>query len=316
MLDELEEILKERTAGSPTDRSVRWTHLTVSAIARRLSKTCVSISRPVVARLCREKKLKKRQQVKSVTKAPSRNRDEQFLTIDRLKTSYRRSKDAILSIDSKQKELLGNVFRPGDVLADGPVEVLDHALPSYAQAEVITHGIYAPQRNVAHMNLNTSHDTGAFSCHSLHWFWEHIGCQLFKSAKRILLLLDCGGSNSNKSSTFKWNLGRVSAEIGLPIQVAHYPVYCSKYNPIERRVFPWVERAYRGQLFTAPSEMVEAIESKANTSTGLKTTAHVIKQKFRPATKKQLRTTRDPPVEFPIELPEYNYRVTPELHQQ
>ncbi len=316
MLDELDEILDERTAGSPSDRTVHWTCLSISEITKRLCEACTSISRPVVARLCRERNLRKRQQVKSVTKAPSRNRDEQFDIIDRLRKRFRRTKDAVLSIDSKQKELLGNVHRPGEILADGPVDVLDHALPSYAQAEVITHGIYAPQQNVAHMNLNSSHDTGAFSCHSLGWFWKHIGRQLFSQADRILVLLDCGGSNSNKSSTFKWHLGRLSAEIGLPIQVAHYPVFCSKYNPIERRVFPWVQRAYSGQLFTALREMVTAIESRATTSTGLVTTAHIIQKSFTPASRKQIQHTKDPPVEYLTDLPEYNYRLTPEMHQQ
>jgi hypothetical protein len=135
-------------------------------------------------------------------------------------------------------------------------------------------------------------------------------------ADRLLVLLDCGGSNSNKSSTFKWHLGRLSAAIGLPIHVAHYPVYCSKYNPIERRVFPWVERAYSGQLFTELPEMVEAIESRATTSTGLETTAHIIEKSFSPASRKQLRRTKDPPVDYPLDLPEYNYRFTPEMHQQ
>ena len=250
-----------------------------------------------------------------MTKAPSRNRDAQFDIIDGLRKQFRRTKDAIFSVDSKKKELLGNVYRPGEILADGPVEVLDHALPSYAEAEVITHGIYAPQRNVAHMNLNTGHDTGAFACHSLQWFWEHIGQRLFPSADRILLLFDCGGSNSNKSSTLKWHLGRVSAAIGLPIQVAHYPVYCSKYNPIERRVFPWIERAYSGQIFTRLKEMIDAIVTRARTSTGLETTGHIIEKSFSPASKKALRRMKDPPVNYPLDLPEYNYRLTPEMHQ-
>lgn len=269
-----------------------------------------------MARLCRERNLKKRRQVKSVTKSPSRHRDQQFGIIERLRRRFRRTKDAILSVDSKQKELLGEVYRPGEILADGSVDVLDHALPSYAQAQVITHGIYAPQRNAAHLNLNTSHDTGAFACHSLQWYWNHIGRYLFKWADRILLLFDCGGSNSNQADTFKWHLGRLSANIGLPIQVAHYPVYCSKYNPIERRVFPWVERAYSGRLFTEVAEMVQAVESHATTSTGLKTTGHEIKKSFKPASTKQIRRTKNPPVKYHHRLPEYNYQLTPEMHQQ
>ena len=211
----LEEILDERTAGSPTQQTVRWTWLTVSAITKRLCEVCTFVSRPVVARLCRALNLKKRLQVKSVTKAPSRNRNEQFGIIDRLREEFRRTKDAIFSVDSKQKELLGKVFRPGMVLADGPVEVLDHALPSYAQGEVITHGIYDPQLNRAHMNLNTSHDTGEFACASLRWFWQNLGRHRHALADRILLLLDCGGSNSFRSNVFKSHLSRLSTQMRL-----------------------------------------------------------------------------------------------------
>jgi len=225
-----------------------------------------------------------RRKAPSVTKSPSRNRDQQFNIIDRLRESFRLAKDAVFSVDSKQKEMLGNVYRPGEVLADGPVEVLDHALPSYCAGEVITHGIYDPQNNTAHMNLSRGCDTGAFACASLRWFWEHIGRPAHQTADRILLLMDCGGSNSFRSNVFKYCLAKTSAAIGLPIRVAHYPVYCSKYNPIERRAFPYVEKSYRGQIFTKIESMVKAIQNRAKTATGLQTTAHELEKQFRPAT--------------------------------
>ena len=31
--------------------------------------------------------------------------------------------------------------------------------------------------------------------------------------------------------------------------MAHYPPYCSKYNPIEHRLFPHVTRACQGVIF-------------------------------------------------------------------
>ncbi|WP_144058604.1 ISAzo13 family transposase, partial [Rhodopirellula sp. SWK7] len=313
--DELENILKQRTAGDPKNPSVHWTHLTVAALARRLSKTCVSVSWPVVNRLCQERNLKKRRQVDSVTKSPSRNRDEQFRVLDRLRNVFRSTKDAIFSIDSKQKEMLGDVSRPGLVLADGPVEMLDHPLPSYSKGEVITHGIYDTQCNSAHMNLSVGHDTGAFSCASFQWFWEQIGRCVHKTAERILLLMDCGGSNSFRSNVFKYELCRVSSEIGLPIRVAHFPVYCSKYNPIERRAFPWVEQAYSGQIFTTMQQMADAIERIAKTATGFRTTAHVMEEQFRPATKRAKKEAQHISVEHPESPEQYNYRVTPEILQ-
>lgn len=311
--EELDNLLQERTAGDPTDATVRWTCLTIAAIARILTEVCVAVSWPVVKRLCLERNLKKRHQVNSVTKAPSRDRDEQFHIIDRLRRTFRRTKDAIFSIDSKQKEMLGDVSRPGAVLADGPVAMLDHPLPSYADGEVITHGIYDTQENTAHMNLSPGHDTGAFACASFLWYWQHIGHLVQAAAERILLLLDCGGSNSFRSNIFKYNLCLTSSTIGLPIQVAHFPVYCSKYNPIERRVFPWVEGAYSGQIFTTADEMAESIEDLACTLTGLVTTAHVLEEAYQPATNREKKQAAGVIVEYPENLNEYNYRVTPEI---
>lgn len=313
VLGELQGMLQQRTAGDPKDETVHWTHLRIADITRKLSETCVSISWPVVKRLCASLNLKKRHQVNSVTKAPSRDRDEQFTIIDRLRSEFRRTGDAIFSVDSKQKEMLGNVSRPGQVLADGPMKMLDHPLPSYSEGEVVTHGIYDTQLNTAHMNLSGGHDTGAFACASLEWFWQQIGRLAHATADRILLLMDCGGSNSFRSNVFKYKLAETSSAIGLPIRVAHLPVYCSKYNPIERRAFPWVERAYSGQIFDTAKQMCAAIERLAKTSTGLSTTAHVMKQLFRPATKQQRKQAAKISVEHPESLEDYNYRVTPQI---
>ncbi|MDD2661589.1 MAG: hypothetical protein PHY54_18215 [Methylococcales bacterium] len=49
---------------------------------------------------------------------------------------------------------------------------------------------------------------------------------------------------------FKQDLQRLANEIGMEIRVAHYPAYCSKYNPIEHCLFPHVTRACQGVVFT------------------------------------------------------------------
>ncbi|MCC7085859.1 MAG: hypothetical protein IT427_12730, partial [Pirellulales bacterium] len=58
--------------------------------------------------------------------------------------------------------------------------------------------------------------------------------------------------------------------------MAHYPSYCSKYNPIERRFFLHVSRACTGMLFDTLERCVELMR-KASTSTGLQTTVNVIR---------------------------------------
>jgi hypothetical protein len=61
--------------------------------------------------------------------------------------------------------------------------------------------------------------------------------------------------------------------------VAHYPGYCSKFNPIERRFFPHVARAWQGMLFDTLDTVVRLIR-KASTATGLHTTVNVIRRVY------------------------------------
>lgn len=102
-------------------------------------------------------------------------------------------------------------------------------------------------------------------------------------------------------------------QIGVEIRVAHYPSYCSKYNPIERRFFPHVSRACTGMLFDTLERCVELMR-KASTSTGLKTTVNVIQRIYetgRNASKAMKDTIRST-VCFREELPKWNYTIKPQ----
>jgi integrase len=71
-------------------------------------------------------------------------------------------------------------------------------------------------------------------------------------------------------------LQQLANRIGIEIRVAHYPPYCSKYNPIERRFVPHLGRACRGMLFDTLDTVV-CLMRRAATSTGLTTTVNVIR---------------------------------------
>jgi Rhodopirellula transposase DDE domain len=48
---------------------------------------------------------------------------------------------------------------------------------------------------------------------------------------------------------FKEYLEKLANRLGIEIRVAHYPPYCSNYNPIEHRLFPHLTRACREVIF-------------------------------------------------------------------
>lgn len=139
---------------------------------------------------------------------------------------------------------------------------------------------------------------------------ERLGRQCYPEATSILLLCDCGGSNAANRYLFKHYLQMFSESIGLEVRVAHYPSYCSKYNPIERRFFPHVGRACSGMLFDN-IETVVRLMRQASTLTGLRTTVNVMSkfyetgQKATDAIKNALR------IQFDKLLPKWNYTATP-----
>ena len=62
------------------------------------------------------------------------------------------------------------------------------------------------------------------------------GRRLYPDAHSLCLLCDGGGSNSADEYLFKEDLQKLADRSGLEIRIAHYPPYCSKYNPIEPAV--------------------------------------------------------------------------------
>jgi|GEM_PF-2299947 len=60
----------------------------------------------------------------------------------------------------------------------------------------------------------------------------------------MLLLMDACGANAARSIQFKHELLKLATRTGLKIRVAHYPPYWpTKWNPIEHRFFPHVQRS-------------------------------------------------------------------------
>jgi len=293
------------------NREIRWTDLTRREISQRLAERGTPAGKRVIKQLMKRNNYVKRQAQKSQTmgrRHPQRN--AQFQNIAKLKKEYLDAGDPVLSIDAKKKELLGNFYRDGKLYTQKVLAVFDHDFPSAASGVVIPHGIYDVARNQGHVNLGTSHETSQFACESLAHWWQRHGRELYPNAKRLLLLCDGGGSNSANRYLFKEELQKLADLLKLEIRVAHYPPYCSKYNPIEHRLFPHVTRACQGVVFHTV-EIVKELVAKTKTSTGLKVTVDVIDKVYevgRECSKGFKETMR---LIFDKHLPKWNYRAIP-----
>ena len=293
-----------------------FTDLTPARLEHELEELGTPASDDTIRQWMEDQNLRLRKISKVKAGGESPDRDSQFQHIASLIEEHKQSGTPCFSIDTKAKEFQGQLFRQGRVRCNRAFEAFDHDFPSWAEGVIIPHGIYDPFRNRGHINIGLSHDTTQFACDSFRWYWNRIGQRCYPAAKSILLLLDCGGSNSAAKYMFKHDLQIVVNEIGIPIRVAHYPSYCSKYNPIERRFFPHVSRACTGMLFDTLDRAVTLMK-KASTSTGLRTTVNVIKRLYetgRTATESIKHTIRQT-LTFHDLLPKWNYTITPEKGQ-
>jgi len=309
---DLEKLVDPATRGDP-ESWLRWTSKSVRKLAEELAGMGHRVSYPVVAELLREMgySLQSNRKTKEGDSHPDRN--AQFEYINARVQQYIGLQQPVISVDTKKKELVGDFKNAGqNWMPQGKpdkVRVHDFLIPELGRAA--PYGIYDLANRHAHINLNTSHDTGELCCDSIALWWEKHGRRAYPRAARLLILCDGGGSNSATQYLFKQDLQRLATRLGLEIRVAHYPPYCSKHNPIEHRVFPHITRACQGVIFHTMEIAGQFIE-QAKTSTGLRVTVDVLDKVYVTGRKCVADFKQTMKILFDAHLPNWNYRAVPE----
>jgi len=245
---ELTRIVEESTAGNPMS-ALRWTNKSTEAIAAELTRRGHPISERTVARMLAEMGYSLQLNRKRKEGPQHPDRDAQFRYINRQEASFRASGDPVLSVDTKKKELVGAFKNGGRTWRPNgkPYEVQVHDWPSRAKGKAIPYGVYDVLADRAVVNVGISHDTAEFAAESIRRWWRLDGRRRYRSARRLLLCADGGGSNSSRTHAWKANLLELAKEIGIPITVSHYPPGTSKWNRIEHRVFSFISLTWKGQ---------------------------------------------------------------------
>jgi hypothetical protein len=289
---------------------IKWTNLSRRQIAERMGALGTPVSRDVVSQLLRQHGYRRRKAQKKKTMGHHRDRNAQFEKIARLRKKYLKAGLPVISIDTKKKELLGDFYREGRIDAQATIETNDHDFSSTGSGVVIPHGVYDVGRNHGFLHLNTSHDTSELACDSIAAWWDEHGRSEYPGAKKILVLCDGGGSNSATRFVFKEELQKLALRLGVEIRVAHYPPYCSKYNPIEHRLFPHVTRACRGVIFRT-LETARYYMAKASTQAGLTVTVTMLEKVYETGRKCAEGFKESMTIAFDKVLPKWNYRAIP-----
>src|SRR6202163_1558159 len=110
--------------------------------------------------------------------------------------------------------------------------------------------------------------------------WEEEGRMAYPEAKEILILADSGGSNGCRPRMWKQQLQEhFSDHYGLTITIAHYPTGCSKWNPIEHRLFSQISKHWAAEPLLNYEKMLGFIRN-TRTTTGLVVTAYLDRAEY------------------------------------
>lgn len=97
------QVLRDHTAGSPTDEKIKWTNLTRREIIAGLKEHGLTVSATVVRQLLVKHDYRRRKAQKREATGTTEHREEQFRRLSELKTEYLAGPNPVISMDTKKK---------------------------------------------------------------------------------------------------------------------------------------------------------------------------------------------------------------------
>jgi transposase len=310
LIPALERLLTDEVAGDPMGEQ-RWVRSSLRRLSERLKAEGHDISYKTVGRLLKEMGFSLRRNKRKHSTPDCPGRDEQFRYIASQKEKYAVAGLPIISVDTKKKELIGNFRNHGRAWCKEAAEVSEHGFASEAECVATPYGVYDLTKNRGFVVVGLSHNTPEFAATVIARWWEVEGRLTYPRAGEILILADGGGGNENRCRAWKWKLQElVCDQFGLKATVSHYPPGCSKYNPVEHRLFSQISMNWAGKPLRSLGLMLGYIRG-TTTSTGLTVQAFLDEGVY----KKGLKVSRDEIKLLNVEphgtCPPWNYTITP-----
>lgn len=160
-----------------------------------------------------------------------------------------------LSMDAKATVLIGAYSRGGKnrIL----VKAADH---DFKPADKVTpYCIFLPDHHRAYLYFTCSRVTSDFIADCLLDCWQQIR-EDFPEVLTLLLHQDNGPENHSRRTQFMLRMTQLADHLRLSIQLAYYPPYHSKYNPVER-FWGILEQHWNGDLLDSVDTVLNFAKS-------------------------------------------------------
>lgn len=311
LVPQLKKLVEHHTAGSAVEPGRVWTSRSCESFSEELAEFGFSVCANTVDRLLRnELGLSRRKMEKTLALGENADRDAQFQRMNQVKQYFLVRDWPVLSIDTKKKELLGRFERAGQAWTDARLGAWDHDFPSSSWGKVIPYGVYDLAANEALVYLAQGADTGELACDAIRRWWYRLGKWRYDATSPILLLADCGGSNGYRVPLFRQQLHQLSQRLGRTFRVCHLPPYCSKYNPIDHRLFCHLSRSLQAIQLTSIEAIYQALE-QTTTRAGLRVVCELARNEYAAGIRAEPTFLADEPTRRDKTLSAYNYKFSP-----
>jgi hypothetical protein len=307
----LETLVNPATRGHP-ESPLRWTCKSTGTLAGELQRENHPVSDRTVAALLKASGYSLQANRKMREGTSHEDRNAQFEYINRRVIHFQKRGEPVISIDTKKKELVGEFKNPGQEWEPQgkPVEVQVHDFPDKKWGKAIPYGVYDLTSNEGWVSVGIDHDTAEFAAASVQRWWQEMGAKRFDRATKLMITADGGGSNSSRSRLWKMALQKLANELGLCLEICHFPPGTSKWNKIEHRLFSFITKNWRGRPLTSYQVIVNLI-AHTTTKAGLLVKAAVDTNRYetgKEVSDEDLARVRIIPATF---HGEWNYTIRP-----
>jgi hypothetical protein len=306
----LERLLEDETAGDPMTEQ-RWVRSSLRLLSKKLAGEGHRASTATVARLLKDMDFSLKANKRKQGRLGCREMDQQFEYIATQKQRFIAAGWPVISIDTKKKELIGEFRNNGRTWRRQAEEVNEHDFPGVAKWRAVPFGIYNVAKNEGCVYVGISNDTPEFAVCSIAQWWRDEGWPVYPTGSQLLILADSGGCNGCRARAWKLNLQeKLCDTFGLTATVCHYPTGCSKWNPVEHRLFSFISKNWQGKPLKTLEIMLGYIRG-TTTTTGLNVKAFLDRSIYKRGQKVRSEDLEQIKIEPHPMCPKWNYTLHP-----
>ena len=264
LLDDINSIVDPVSQADPTFRSKRlYSPLTAGEIHRRLQiekgykaselPTVRTISNKLKELGIRPQRVKKCKPIRKIAET-----DAIFDRVHAINTEADKNPHKIrMSLDCKAVIKIGSFSRGGKNRIEQNAS--DHDFE--AEHKLVPFGIFLPEFGESHFWFSLGPVTADFMVDRIAELWLKLQ-KRFPDVESLVINADNGPESNGQRTQWLKRLVDFSDATGIRIELAYYPPYHSKYNPVER-LWGVLENHWRGELLTS----VEKVLGLARTMT-------------------------------------------------